>query len=71
MSRTTGAWWPLPLQESKTGLQVTTSPPVFDNHGAFFDVSPDGKCFLTLRNAKNQPVAPITLITNWPADLKK
>jgi serine/threonine protein kinase len=59
------------LLEGKSGLQVTTSRLLFDNHGSFFDVAPDGKRFLTLRNAENQPVAPITLITNWPSILYK
>jgi hypothetical protein len=59
------------LQTGKTGLQVQAIYPLFENHGFPFDVSPDGKPFLIYRDVENQPVAPITLIINWAAALKR
>jgi serine/threonine protein kinase len=58
------------LQNGKAGLQVTATHPLFKSRYSF-DVSHDGKRFLTFRDVENQPVAPITLITNWTAELKK
>ena len=39
--------------------------------GPFFDVAPDGKEFIMLGAEVQQAEAPLTLITNWPALLKK
>jgi Tol biopolymer transport system component len=58
------------LQNGKTGLQVTATHPLFKSR-YYFDVSSDGKRFLTFRDIESQPPAPMTLITNWPAALKK
>jgi serine/threonine protein kinase len=59
------------LHAGKTGLQVTATHPLFKNDLHYFDVSSDGKRFLTFRVAENQAPAPITLISNWTAALKK
>jgi Tol biopolymer transport system component len=59
------------LHAGKTGLQVTATHPLFKYDAGDLDVSSDGKRFLTFRDVENQPPAPITLITNWTAELKK
>jgi serine/threonine protein kinase len=59
------------LHAGKTGLQVTATHPLFRYDAGDLDVSSDGKRFLTFRDVENQPPAPITLITNWTAELKK
>jgi Tol biopolymer transport system component len=59
------------LQYEGDSLRVTGIQKLFKTNSPTFDVSPDGKRFLISRSAENQAVAPITLITNWPAALKK
>ena len=48
-------------------FQLATGP----SGGRPFDVTPDGKEFITLGKDVQQAEAPLTLITNWPALLKK
>jgi Tol biopolymer transport system component len=59
------------LQQGKDGIQVTSTHPLFRTNPQAFDISRDGKRFLIYKDAENQQVAPLTLITNWPAALKK
>jgi eukaryotic-like serine/threonine-protein kinase len=59
------------LHWDKDGIQVMSTHPLFKTNPRTFDISPDGKRFLIYKDAENQQVAAITLITNWPAALKK
>jgi serine/threonine protein kinase len=59
------------LQRDKSGIRVMSTHPLFKTNPRAFDVSPDGKRFLIYKDAENQQVAPITVITNWTAELKK
>jgi serine/threonine protein kinase/Tol biopolymer transport system component len=59
------------LHPGNSGLQVTATHPLFQYDSLDFDLSSDGKRFLTSRDAENQALAPITLVTNWMAELKK
>jgi serine/threonine protein kinase len=59
------------LRQGKDGIQVTGTHQLFKINPQAFDVSPDGNRFLVYKDAENQQVSPITLITNWSAALKK
>ena len=39
--------------------------------GLLYDVSTDGQCFLVALEPKQQASAPLTLLENWAALLKK
>jgi hypothetical protein len=39
--------------------------------GSAWDVSPDGQRFLVNTASEQQSVAPLTVLTNWQAKLKK
>jgi Tol biopolymer transport system component len=56
-------------------FQVGPTQPLFEirpqRPGNVFDVMPDGQRFLVNTAAQVQSAAPLTLVVNWPADLKK
>ncbi len=56
-------------------FQVGRTQPLFDirpqRPGSFFDVTPDGQRFLVNTSTQPQNSAPMTLVVNWPAELKK
>jgi hypothetical protein len=59
-------------------FEVGAVRPLFDapalripNQGSMYDVSPDGQRFLVNTLAEEDAAAPITLVVNWPALLKK
>ena len=61
-----------------SAFEVGPVRPLFDTHaltigntGSMYDVSPDGKRFLVNTLAEEAAPAPITLVVNWPALLKK
>jgi hypothetical protein len=51
-------------------LFVTRAPSTINPRSAY-DVSPDGQHFLVNTLAEEASLAPITLVVNWPALLKK
>ena len=61
-----------------SAFEVGAVRPLFDtraltigNTGSMYDVSPDGQRFLVNTLAEEAAPAPITLVVNWPALLKK
>jgi Tol biopolymer transport system component len=56
-------------------FQVGRTQPLFEirpqRPGSFFDVTPDGQRFLVNTAAQSQTSTPMTLVVNWPAELKK
>jgi eukaryotic-like serine/threonine-protein kinase len=63
---------------SGSAFEVGAVRPLFDtraltigNTGSMYDVSPDGQRFLVNTLADDVAAAPITLVVNWPALLKK
>ena len=63
---------------SGSAFEVGAVRPLFDTHaltigntGSMYDVSPDGQRFLVNTLAEEAAPAPITLVVNWPALLKK
>ncbi len=58
-----------------TSFEVGNVRPLFETHappvGPVYDVSTDGRRFLVNTVASQQASSPITLVTNWTADLKK
>jgi hypothetical protein len=60
-----------------SGFEVGALRPLFDtrapriNLRSAYDVSPDGQRFLVNTLADGTASAPITLVVNWPALLKK
>jgi Tol biopolymer transport system component len=56
-------------------FQVGTTQPLFEirpqRPGNIFDVTPDGQRFLVNTATQAQTSAPMTLVVNWPAELKK
>ena len=59
-------------------FEVGAVRPLFDtraltigNTGSMYDVSPDGQRFLVNTLAEEAVPAPITLVVNWPALLKR
>jgi Tol biopolymer transport system component len=56
-------------------FQVGPTQPLFEMRsqrpGTFFDVTPDGQRFLVNTATQAQVSVPITLVVNWPAELKK
>jgi serine/threonine protein kinase/Tol biopolymer transport system component len=53
------------LFATRTNIATPTNPP------SFYNVSPDGQRFLVNTLAEEAAPAPITLVVNWPALLKK
>jgi hypothetical protein len=61
-----------------SAFEVGAVRPLFDtraltisNTGSMYDVSPDGQRFLVNTLAEEAAPAPITLVVNWPALLKR
>jgi serine/threonine protein kinase/Tol biopolymer transport system component len=56
-------------------FKVGQTQPLFEiraqRPGTFFDVTPDGQRFLVNTAAQAQTSVPMTLVVNWPAELKK
>jgi hypothetical protein len=56
-------------------LEVGTARPLFEvrpgGPGNLYDVTADGQRFLVNMAAEQQITAPLTLVVNWTADLKK
>ncbi len=56
-------------------FQVGRTQPLFEilpqRPGNIFDVTPDGQRFLVNTATRAQTSAPMTLVVNWPAELKK
>jgi len=56
-------------------FQAGQTQPLFEirpqRPGTFFDVTPDGRQFLVNTAAQVQNSTPMTLVVNWPADLRK
>ena len=55
-------------------VDVGAARPLFDvRPGArwFYDVSPDGQFLVNMADKEPAALAPITLVVNWPAGLKK
>jgi eukaryotic-like serine/threonine-protein kinase len=62
------------LQENNGSLQVAASRVLFSmkmTTGNGYDVFPDGKKFLTSTVTTGETPAPLNLVTNWAAELKK
>jgi eukaryotic-like serine/threonine-protein kinase len=63
------------VKESGSSFEVGAVRALFETRpyrtgGAAFDVTPDGQRFI-INYMAEQPTAAITLVVNWPADLKK
>ena len=65
----------VPVSPSATGFEVGTPVALFRTTGVStpgysFDIAPDGKRFL-INSLDEQTAAPVVLVVNWQADLKK
>jgi Tol biopolymer transport system component len=60
----------VPVNDITGQLQVGGAHQLFRLPASAYDVSPDGQKFL-LNVVREQNAKPITLVTNWTADLKK
>jgi Tol biopolymer transport system component len=62
------------VHESARDFHVVSSQPLFrlplPNNVGFYDVARDGKRFLVNNRTHRQSAAPLTLVTNWPAQLQ-
>ncbi len=63
------------VKASGPSFEVSAIRPIFETRpyragGAAFDVTPDGQRFI-INYLEEQPSAAITLVINWPADLKR
>ena len=61
---------------ASSAFEVGTVRPLFETHAitnqrSMYDVSPDGQRFLVNTLPEEAALAPITLVVNWPALLKK
>jgi len=56
-------------------FEVGAVKPLFETHGPnaryFYDVSPDGQRFLIISVPQAASAAPVTVVVNWTAGLKK
>jgi len=63
------------VRPTAQGLEISTPTPLFQIRlalagGVQYDVSPDGRKFL-MNVSKLEGARPLTLVTNWTADLKR
>ncbi len=62
------------VHESANDFRVLSSRPLFrlplPNNAGFYDVARDGKRFLVNIRTLKEQAAPLTLVTNWPAQLQ-
>lgn len=62
------------LSESPQDLRVLSSHPLFrlslPSQGGYYDVDRDGKRFLVNTRTREQQDAPLTVVTNWPAQFQ-
>jgi len=55
----------------KDGLQAGKTQALFKTSRMLFDVAPDGKRFLVYKEAEDQPISSITVISNWSTAIQK
>jgi Tol biopolymer transport system component len=62
------------VRESQREFHVLSSKPLFrlqlPNNVGFYDVTRDGKRFLVNTRTHKEQTAPLTVVTNWPAQLE-
>ena len=63
------------VSADESGVQVGQAKALFQlppsGGGASYDVTPDGRKFLVKRGLASESESPLTVVVNWPAELKK